>query len=86
MIIEHLVLENKSLDVPLHYVPNTVVKRIEGNYVVSERYYNEMGDVYLDIDYTDHGNPKTHPHVPHIHRWKKGLNGKFKRGHWEKFI
>lgn len=22
-----------------------------------------------DIDYTDHGNPKEHPKVPHEHTW-----------------
>ena len=30
-------------------------------------YYDEDGNAYLDIDYTDHGNPKTHPIVPHQH-------------------
>lgn len=36
--------------------------------MVSERYYNSKGNAYLDIDYTDHGNPKMHPDVPHEHR------------------
>jgi hypothetical protein len=34
---------------------------------VPERYYNQEGMAYLDIDYTDHGNPKMHPNVPHEH-------------------
>jgi hypothetical protein len=23
----------------------------------------------LDVDHTDHGNPKRHPEVPHEHEW-----------------
>jgi len=34
---------------------------------IQERYYDSHGKAYLDIDYTDHGNPKMHPHVPHEH-------------------
>ncbi len=40
-----------------------------------ERYYGADGLPEKDIDYTDHGNPKTHPKVPHIHPWK-WVNGK----------
>ena len=39
--------------------------------MVSERYYNDNGEAYLDIDYTCHGRPNVHPDVPHIHRWIK---------------
>lgn len=60
---------------PPTYKPNSVGKIIENGYVVKERYYNEKGEVYLDIDYTNHGNPKTHPHVPHIHIWIKDKEG-----------
>lgn len=72
-------------DISLHHLPNSVFKKVINKRVISERYYNENGDVYLDIDYTDHKNPKTHPVVPHIHRWEKGFSGKFIHGHWEKF-
>lgn len=66
--------------------PNSVVKKIVGGYVVSERYYNSNGEAYLDIDYTCHGNPKTHPEVPHIHRWYKDKNGHLCRNEkWESF-
>ena len=66
--------------------PNSVVKKIVNGYVVSERYYNDIGEAYLDIDYTCHGNPKTHPEVPHIHRWYKDENGCLKRNEkWESF-
>ena len=57
----------------------------EGGYVVSERYYNNKGEAYLEIHYTCHGNPKTHPVVPHIHRWSKDENGVLKPGKWEDF-
>ena len=66
--------------------PNSVVKKIADGYVLSERYYNEIGEAYLDIDYTCHGNPKTHPEVPHIHRWRKDENGCLIRNKkWESF-
>ncbi len=66
--------------------PNSVVKKISNGYVVSERYYNNIGEAYLDIDYTCHGNPKTHPEVPHIHRWYKDEDGHLKRKEkWESF-
>lgn len=40
--------------------------------VLQRRYYDKDGNADLDIDYTDHGNPKAHPKVPHRHDW----NGK----------
>ncbi len=71
--------------VPSKFKPNSVIKKIVGGYVVSERYYNNKGEAYLDIHYTCHGNPKTHPVVPHIHRWAKDENGVLKPGKWEDF-
>lgn len=66
--------------------PNSVIKKIVGGYVVSERYYNSKGEAYLDIDYTCHGNPKVHPEVPHIHRWHKDDGGRLERSKkWESF-
>ena len=47
---------------------NSVVKSYKDNRLVRERYYDEDGRAYLDIDYTNHGNPKTHPIVPHQHK------------------
>ena len=84
--VDCVVREEKYNKIPLHYYPNVVVKKVVNDRVISERYYNENGDVYLDIDYTNHKNPKTHPVVPHMHRWEKGLDGRFYRGHWEKLI
>ena len=39
---------------------------------IQERYYDENGIAKMDIDYTNHGNPKRHPNVPHRHRWVNG--------------
>ena len=64
--------------VPNTYKPNSVVQKRDGGRVITERYYNERGEPYLDIDYTDHGNPKTHPIVPHEHEIKY-KNGKLNR-------
>lgn len=56
--------------------PNSVnQKHDKRGSLISERYYNDSGYAYLDIDYTNHGNPKTHPEVPHQHEIKiKGNN------------
>ena len=40
----------------------------KGN-VIGKRTYGPDGRAETDIDYTDHGNPKRHPYVPHKHRW-----------------
>lgn len=56
--------------IPITSTPNSVVQKRNGDKVITERYYNEKGEPYLDIDYTDHGNPKRHPIVPHKHSIK----------------
>ena len=78
-------ISSQGVSIPTKYIPNSVSKKIINGYVVTERYYNEKGEAYLDIDYTCHGNPKRHPFVPHIHKWTKDENGELKRGSWEKF-
>lgn len=55
--------------------PNSVTRIYKKGKLIRERYYDENGDVYLDIDYDDHGNPKTHPVVPHQHEWHKNEKG-----------
>ena len=54
-------------NVPDHGIPNSVSKNYKKGKLNSERYYDSNGDAYLDIDYTDHGNSKMHPNVPHEH-------------------
>ena len=76
----------EHISIPSNGKPNSVAKKIVDGYVVSERYYNSNGEAYLDIDYTCHGNPKTHPEVPHIHRWRKDEKGRLVRSEkWESF-
>lgn len=64
--------------------PNSVTKNYKHGRMIQERYYDENGDVYLDIDYTDHNNPKYHPIVPHQHSWYRDEEGKLKRKKFEK--
>ena len=61
--------------VPETSEPNSVrIKYDKKGNKLSERYYDKDGRAYLDIDYTDHGNSKSHPIVPHQHtiRWDDG--------------
>ena len=55
-------------EIPITGAPNSVTKDYKDGKLKTERYYGEDGKAYLDIDYTDHGNSKTHPHVPHQHK------------------
>ena len=67
---------------PMDGTKNSVTKSYSDGKLEQERYYDSNGKAYLDIDYTDHGNPKMHPVVPHLHHitW----NGKKpRRGKWE---
>lgn len=50
--------------------------------LIQRRYYDEKGRADLDIDYTDHGNPKQHPKVPHRHDWYWPPSGPPSRGAW----
>ena len=59
---------------------NSVTQYFKDGKLSSERYYDGNGDAYLDIDYSDHGNPKTHPNVPHEHDIWFDENGGFHRG------
>ena len=58
--------------VPMKGDPNTVSKNYKNGKLDSERYYDKNGNPYLDIDYSNHGNPKMHPNVPHQHKYKNG--------------
>ncbi len=53
---------------PLESTPCSVTRNYREGILTTERYFDESGKPYLDIDYTNHGNAKTHPHVPHEHR------------------
>lgn len=55
--------------VTIKNIPNSVNQHYnKRGTLISERYYDGNGNAYLDIDYSNHGNSKTHPIVPHQHR------------------
>ncbi len=59
--------EHTSL--PIKAEPNSVRTLYHNGIKIRDRYYDEDGYAKKDIDYTDHGNPKEHPKVPHEHTW-----------------
>ena len=63
----NIVANGSMHSVPKTYKPNSVFRNSGKNGLISERYYNNKGEPYLDIDYTNHGNTKTHSIVPHQH-------------------
>ena len=65
--------------VPVQGTPNSVSRNYRDGHLNSERYYDSDGNAYLDIDYTNHGNPNTHPHVPHEHAIHFDADGKMHR-------
>ena len=64
---------------PTSSSPNSVTRNYRDGKLSSERYYGSDGKPYLDIDYSDHGNPKAHPDVPHEHSIYFDENGVFHR-------
>lgn len=60
--------------------PNSVFDNIGKNgKVISRRYYGKTGKPRLDIDLTNHNNPKRHKVVPHYHGWKELQSGEVRR-------
>lgn len=78
-------ISGKGISIPVKNIPNSVLKKVIDGHVITERYYNEKGEAYLDIDYTCHGCQKSHPYVPHIHKWEKDNAGLLIRKKMEKF-
>lgn len=61
--------------------PNSVSRNYKNGHLFVERYFDKKGNPYLDIDYTNHGNPKTHPKVPHEHDiWIDSQGGFHRKG------
>ena len=59
-----------SSNMPTRGEPNSTIIRVDKNgNPISKRHYDSDGRAKEDIDYTDHGNPKTHPKAPHKHTW-----------------
>lgn len=54
--------------------PNSSVDITDKNgNLKTRRWFDENGNAYRDVDFTDHGNPKEHPQVPHEHEWIDGV-------------
>jgi len=64
---------------PKEGTANSVTKSYKDGKLDQERYYGDDGKSYLDIDYSNHGNPKMHPNVPHQHKITYDDNGKMHR-------
>ena len=58
---------NRNL--PKKSKPNSKMTLYKNGIKIRDRYYDEQGFAKIDIDYTNHGNPKVHPKVPHKHKW-----------------
>lgn len=54
---------------PTKSKPNSKKTLYHNGKKIRDRYYDKNGCAQKDIDYTDHGNPKEHPQVPHEHKW-----------------
>lgn len=78
-VVDSSVTTSDLYSIPQHGTPNSVSKNYRNGNLDSERYYDGNGDAYLDIDYTDHGNRKFHPYVPHEHNIHFDKNGKMHR-------
>ncbi len=76
--VDKVVASNNQHDIPKHLFPNSVYICSINGMLKTERYFDEKGEPYLDIDYTNHGNAKLHPVVPHEHSIRVE-NGKFER-------
>lgn len=59
--------------------PNSVIDNYKNGKLIQRRYYGKTGKPRLDIDMTDHGNPKEHTVVPHYHNWNEIENGNVRR-------
>ncbi len=52
---------------PMTHIPNSRIEQRDDNgKLIRIRHYDEHGNAYKDVDYTDHGRPDTHK-VPHTH-------------------
>lgn len=58
---------------------NSVTKSYKEGKLDRECYYGDYRKIYLDIDYSNHGNSKMHPKVPHQHKITYDDNGKMHR-------
>lgn len=71
---------SEAHSIPTSGSPNSVTRNYRNGSLCTERYYGGDGKPYLDIDYSDHGNPSTHRTVPHEHSIHFDAAGKMHRG------
>ncbi|EJV59303.1 hypothetical protein [Bacillus cereus] len=60
---------------------NSVTYHFKNGKLDKKRYYDHRGRAIKDIDYSNHGNAKKHPVVPHKHYFK-WRNGKSQHTTW----
>ena len=74
----HSAIKHKA---PTKGAPNSSVDVLDSTTgeVNTRRYYDSNGDVYRDVDMTNHGNSKLHPEFPHEHHWFRDSNGILRR-------
>ncbi|MGY0374242.1 hypothetical protein [Clostridium sp. JNZ J1-5] len=41
----------------------------ESGETIMRRFFDDLGRALRNVDFTNHGNPKEHPIVPHVHTW-----------------
>lgn len=70
-----------SVPNPAKGTPNSSVDILDKKTgeIKTRRFYGEDGRAVRDIDYTNHGNSKTHPEWPHEHIYKWNSDGTFDR-------
>lgn len=66
--VDSVTTVSNSHSMPQSGTPNSVTKNYKDGKLSTERYYGSDGKPYLDIDYSNHGNSKMHPYVPHEHK------------------
>ncbi|WP_263707777.1 LXG domain-containing protein, partial [Shouchella tritolerans] len=70
-----------SVPNPAKGTPNSSVDITDKNTgeIKTRRFYGPDGRAVRDVDYTNHGNAKTHPEWPHEHIFKWNSDGTFNR-------
>lgn len=54
-------------DLPIKHTPNSNIEQRDDNGKLKRiRHYDENGNAYKDVDYSDHGSPEKHK-IPHTH-------------------
>ncbi|SHF31475.1 hypothetical protein SAMN02745195_02355 [Thermoanaerobacter uzonensis DSM 18761] len=69
--VEYIITIKGTTNESVKIFPNAVIDLLnpKQDKITHRRFYNEEGNVKVDIDLTDHGHSKAHPIVPHAHDW-----------------